>query len=222
MEERAALGWALHRRADDVAAEVLHGLPGNPSYEVLASIAAADRLATQVVGRWLATGEGATEHEHEQLSGPGALVGIIDLPTLVKAYLAWRDAAVAVLEQEGARLACSDAVLAEARDVIERSCDASLTALPNRTLLYDRVAQSLHARRRYGGELALLFVDLDGFKGVNDRCGHEAGERLLVAVTDRLRHAVRPSDTLARLGGDEFIVLCDRLTDAAEAEGVAD
>jgi diguanylate cyclase (GGDEF)-like protein len=256
MEERAALGWALHRRADDVAAEVLHGLPGNPSYEVLASIAAADRLATQVVGRWLATGEGATEHEHEQLSGPGALVGIIDLPTLVKAYLAWRDAAVVILVEEGARLGCADGVLAEAREVIERSCDASLvrmarqfdaergrleqeladergrlahqalhdclTGLPNRTLLYDRVAQSLHARRRYGGEIALLFVDLDGFKSINDRCGHEAGDRLLVAVADRLRHAVRPSDTLARLGGDEFIVLCDRLTDAAEAEGVAD
>src|SRR3954447_10551998 len=102
MEDRAALGWALHGRADDVAAEVLHGLAGDPSYEVLAAIAAADRLATQVVGRWIATGEGATESEHEQLSGPGSLVGVFELPALVKAYLAWRDHAVAVLEEEAA------------------------------------------------------------------------------------------------------------------------
>ena len=86
MDQRVALGWALHGRADDVAGRVLHGLEGSPSYEVLASIAEADRLATQVIGRWLATGQGATEEEHAKLSGPGSLVGLYPLPALVKAY----------------------------------------------------------------------------------------------------------------------------------------
>jgi len=256
MDQRAALGWALHDRADDVAGRVLHGLEGSPSYEVLASIAEADRLATQVVGRWLATGDGATEEEHAKLSGPGSLVGIYPLPELVKAYLAWREAAMAVLAEQAEALGCDDALVAEARVVIERSCDAALvrmgrqfdqsrsrledelaaeraklahqalhdplTGLPNRVLLYDRLEQALRASGRYGGAVALLFVDLDGFKTVNDRCGHETGDQLLVAVARRLQRAVRPSDTPARIGGDEFVVLCDRLPDADEARRLAD
>src|SRR4051812_38966565 len=125
MDQRQALGWALHDRADDVAGRVLHGLDGSPSFEVLACIAEADRLATRVVGRWLATGDGATEEEHEQLSGPGSLVGMYPLPELIKAYLAWREALLAVLAEEAQRIGCDPGLLAEARAVIERSCDAA-------------------------------------------------------------------------------------------------
>jgi diguanylate cyclase (GGDEF)-like protein len=252
---RAALGWAVHARGDDVAVEVLRRLDGQPPIEVLGSIAAADRLATQVVGRFLATGEGATEVEHAQLSGPGALINAIDLPALIKAYLAWREATIAVVDEEGARLRSPEALIAEAHHVIARSSDASivrmarqfdlerrrleealsgeraklahqvmhdcLTGLPNRTLLYDRIGSALASLRRYGGTVGVLFVDLDGFKDVNDGHGHETGDRLLSVVAERVSTAVRPSDTVARLGGDEFIVLCDRLEEPGEAVAVA-
>ncbi len=82
-----------------------------------------------------------------------------------------------------------------------------LTDLPNRTLLRSRIEQALELDHEDGSSLALLFLDLDDFKRVNDSMGHEAGDDLLVRVSDRLRGAVRASDTVARLGGDEFCVL---------------
>jgi diguanylate cyclase (GGDEF)-like protein len=86
-----------------------------------------------------------------------------------------------------------------------------LTGLPNRTLLLERLDQALRAREPWPGALALLFIDLDGFKGVNDRLGHAAGDRLLVAFAAHAAESVRLSDTVARLGGDEFVVLCENV-----------
>ena len=88
-----------------------------------------------------------------------------------------------------------------------------LTNLPNRKLLADRAEQAIAKARRDGRCVALLFVDLDGFKNLNDTLGHGMGDRLLCAFADELRSVVRASDTTARLGGDEFVVL---LTDLAE------
>lgn len=94
----------------------------------------------------------------------------------------------------------------------------TLTGLPNRALFYDRLGQSVMKARRSQGGLALLFMDLDGFKKVNDTLGHHIGDLLLMSVAERLRQCVRESDTVARLGGDEFAVI---LSEAHELDQVA-
>ena len=92
----------------------------------------------------------------------------------------------------------------------------SLTGLPNRTLFFDRLHQVLHLATRYERFCALLYIDLDGFKSVNDTLGHDAGDELLIDAGRRMKGCCRASDTVARLGGDEFIVL---LSEVAAAEG---
>jgi diguanylate cyclase (GGDEF)-like protein/PAS domain S-box-containing protein len=84
-----------------------------------------------------------------------------------------------------------------------------LTGLPNRTLLVDRLTRALTRLQRHPTPVAVLFLDLDGFKAVNDDHGHAAGDQVLVAVARRLRTMQRPGDTACRFGGDEFVVLCE-------------
>lgn len=86
----------------------------------------------------------------------------------------------------------------------------ALTDLPNRQLFMDRVEQAIAQARRREGSFSLLFIDLDGFKDINDSLGHGTGDRVLTHVAQRLRDCVREVDTVARLGGDEFIVVLDR------------
>ncbi|WP_201496673.1 EAL domain-containing protein [Rubrivivax sp. A210] len=89
----------------------------------------------------------------------------------------------------------------------------ALTGVPNRRLLSDRLAQSIARALRTGKAMAVCYLDLDGFKAVNDSHGHDAGDALLIEIAERLKHVLRADDTLARLGGDEFVVL---LTDLAQ------
>ena len=91
-----------------------------------------------------------------------------------------------------------------------------LTRLPNRLLLADRLHQAMLQTRRRGRLLALVYLDLDGFKAVNDRYGHAAGDALLVEVAGRMQRAVRNSDTLARIGGDEFVAILPDLHEVDE------
>jgi diguanylate cyclase (GGDEF)-like protein/PAS domain S-box-containing protein len=97
-----------------------------------------------------------------------------------------------------------------------------LTALPNRSLFMDRLGQALRRLDRRDRVLAVLFVDLDRFKVINDRFGHAVGDEMLMAVGSRLREVLRPHDTVARMGGDEFVVLCEDLEDDQAALRVAE
>jgi diguanylate cyclase (GGDEF)-like protein/PAS domain S-box-containing protein len=97
-----------------------------------------------------------------------------------------------------------------------------LTDLPNRKLFMDRLRQALRRTRRWHNQVAVLFMDLDGFKVVNDSLGHDVGDLLLTVVAQRLRRCLRPEDTLARFGGDEFVVLIEALDDPAQAVRVAE
>jgi diguanylate cyclase (GGDEF)-like protein len=109
------------------------------------------------------------------------------------------------------------------RDITERrqaeeklrvvSTHDPLTALPNRTLLHERLSHALAKAQRHGRQLAVLFIDLDRFKYVNDTLGHEAGDKLLQVAAQRLYDCLRETDTMARQGGDEFVVLMDELAD---------
>ena len=89
----------------------------------------------------------------------------------------------------------------------EKALHDGLTGLPNRTLLGDRLSSAIAVAQRQDAALSLLLLDLDGFKGVNDTCGHHAGDLVLIEVARRLTGALRESDTAARLGGDEFVLL---------------
>ncbi|HEV2812750.1 MAG TPA: diguanylate cyclase [Solirubrobacteraceae bacterium] len=103
-----------------------------------------------------------------------------------------------------------------------RALHDELTGLPNRALFFDRLRLSLSRLRRTQTCLAVLFLDLDGFKGVNDAFGHAAGDQFLVEVAHRLRGVLRGGDTAARLGGDEFVVLCEDVAGITEARGIAE
>jgi diguanylate cyclase (GGDEF)-like protein len=96
-----------------------------------------------------------------------------------------------------------------------------LTGLPNRVLFRDRLETARSQAARNKKKLAILFVDLDGFKAVNDTYGHQAGDKLLQQVSVRLQATVRQSDTVARIGGDEFVVLLNNIDNIEDAEPVA-
>ncbi len=96
-----------------------------------------------------------------------------------------------------------------------------LTELPNRPMLYDRMSMSLAIAKRENKQFFVFFLDLDGFKNVNDSFGHEAGDHVLVEVAHRLQQCVRETDTVARLGGDEFVLVLTSVTDRDAAGAIA-
>jgi diguanylate cyclase (GGDEF)-like protein/PAS domain S-box-containing protein len=96
----------------------------------------------------------------------------------------------------------------------------ALTGLPNRVLLADRLRQAMAISQRHNNSLAVAYLDLDGFKAINDNHGHEVGDELLIAISNRMKHALREGDTLARIGGDEFVAVLVDLEENATYEQV--
>ncbi len=133
---------------------------------------------------------------------------------------------VAVLGRLSAQLAQSrrravEEQIAHAARVEYLAYHDGLTALPNRSLFSKLLEQSIHQANRYDRQLAVLFLDLDRFKQINDTLGHVAGDQLLQEIAARLKTCLRDSDTVARLGGDEFVVLLPQLEEQAYAASVA-
>src|SRR5256885_3028777 len=121
-----------------------------------------------------------------------------------------------------------DTWYAAARDITDRmwlerqALHDPLTRLPNRLLLMDRTRQALARLHRSKGVVALLFIDLDRFKAINDSFGHDVGDRVLTGVSKRLAEMMRDSDTIARLGGDEVVILGEEIEGEAEALALAE
>ncbi|HSM64736.1 MAG TPA: EAL domain-containing protein [Ilumatobacteraceae bacterium] len=134
-----------------------------------------------------------------------SLVGAV----LVSLLVLWRISRLAVERQE-------------AQEQLRRAAvHDALTGLPNRRLILDRLAQTLARQARDGSPVGVMFVDLDGFKRVNDDRGHQVGDELLIMVARRLEEVVRRSDTVGRLGGDEFVLICD-VADGGAAMALAE
>jgi diguanylate cyclase (GGDEF)-like protein/PAS domain S-box-containing protein len=108
------------------------------------------------------------------------------------------------------------------KELMRRALHDPLTGLANRALLLDRIWKALARLERHQETVAVFFIDLDGFKAVNDTFGHQAGDRVLVAVAERLRCVLRSQDTVARLSGDEFVVLCEGLHASLTAGDIGD
>ncbi len=122
-------------------------------------------------------------------------------------------------------LLCIDDVSDERRSdqsLVHAALHDSLTDLPNRRLLHDRLRTALARTDRSKSMLAVMFLDLDGFKEINDSLGHDAGDELLVTVSRNLSSVLRGADTIARLGGDEFVVVCEDVSDEDDLQLVAD
>ncbi len=134
-------------------------------------------------------------------------------------------AAEVELIRERARLVETSHAAIAARALSQRMSHLAqhdaLTALPNRLLLRDRLGRAITLARRYGRRLALLFLDVDHFKQINDSLGHAMGDQLLRSVAERLHACVRQSDTVSRYGGDEFLILLPEMDDPASAASSA-
>lgn len=213
--ERAEIGLALA----DLAGRYIRT---NPTYAALL-----DRRPEDLVGVEVATQlrpeSGATDELDEVLQGRSSALSSEQRHVTEDGRVRWVLHGVTVVrgtDDRPAWLAVSAQDITERRQaeqelrsltaaLTERAVRDPLTGLANRALLEERLRAALSRDARNGSSTGVLFLDLDGFKLVNDRHGHGVGDRVLIAVAQRLAQVVRPSDTVSRLGGDEFVVLAE-------------
>lgn len=139
----------------------------------------------------------------------------------LKESLAFNEEQVRRARELGNRIGVALAAHARDEELKYRAYHDNLTGLPNRSLLLERLTQEMAHARRSGKQLAVLFMDLDRFKNVNDSMGHDSGDQLLCQVAERLVSCTREGDTVARLGGDEFVVLLPGLASPQQASRLA-
>ncbi len=212
--------------ASGAALWIAFNLRRNTPYVRLARGGAAVVMGVAIVGMHY-TGMAAAQFADESFCG-AALDGLsgkgLDNLVLVTTLAVLAIALLTSLLD--ARLEARTAVLANSlsqanQELTHLALHDMLTGLPNRTLLADRIQQAMQAVTEQGGCFALMFIDLDGFKPVNDAFGHHMGDQLLREVGLRLREDLRSQDTLARIGGDEFVLLV-QLTQPDDALGLAE
>jgi diguanylate cyclase (GGDEF)-like protein len=173
-------------------------------------------ILPSVDGRRFDTGPSLLRAERILIGAAEARLGFLQVeasPPLTADESAFLQATANVLAEAIERLQAEE-------DMRQQALHDPLTGLPNRTLLGDRLTHALRRSTR-SGPVAVLFLDLDQFKLLNDSRGHRAGDELLRTVATRLSSVMRPGDTVARFGGDEFCIVCDDIEDALHAIGVA-
>jgi diguanylate cyclase (GGDEF)-like protein/PAS domain S-box-containing protein len=165
----------------------------------------------------------AYEDEQQIIRTGEPIVGKIERETFENAPDRWVATTKLPLRDDGGRIIGTFGISRDVTAQIEaqealahQALHDPLTGLANRVALMDRLRQALIALERRGGLVAVLFIDLDNFKTINDSLSHEIGDRVLVEAGSRIRRAARRSDTAARFGGDEFVVLCPALRDDAD------
>jgi diguanylate cyclase (GGDEF)-like protein len=145
----------------------------------------------------------AVRHEQWPADEILSMLALLSVAVAVFAWRRWKEAKTEIARREGLQ-----------EELEHRATHDTLTDLPNRALLMDRLEHTIQRAIRERVMIAVLFIDLDSFKDINDTFGHEAGDRLLARAAGRLRRCVRTADTVSRIGGDEFVVVLEGVGDA--------
>jgi diguanylate cyclase (GGDEF)-like protein len=215
LEPDHVLQTALGRRKGLVVELANRGIGFQKAFRTGTAPADAERHSEDFDGGWV--GRVYTTPVDGAITAHGAALGLLVGGSLVSVLVAGFVLMLATGRARAERL-----VEVRTDELRHQALHDPLTGLANRTLVADRAEQLLARSRRAGATHAALYLDLDGFKTVNDTLGHEAGDRLLRAVADRLTGAVRDADTIGRMGGDEFVVLIDGAAVDAAPELVAE